>query len=266
MSLDQPQISGEAPPKEMSFLEHLEELRWHILRSLLAIAIIGVVVFLAKDFVFNTVIFGPKKPTFITYRVICGISEILCFTPPEFTIITRELGEQFITHLKTSFWIGLIVAFPYIFWEIWRFVSPGLYTSERNVTRGVVLICSGLFGIGVLFGYFIISPFAVSFLSGYDVGATSAPTLASYVNYMTMFTIPTGLIFQLPMVAFFLAKLGIVSPDMMKQYRKHAFVVILLAAAIVTPPDVITQLLIAFPLYFLFEISIVIAKRVYKEV
>jgi sec-independent protein translocase protein TatC len=265
MPLDQIDVDKKAE-KEMSFLDHLEELRWHILRALGATSVVAILVFLLKDFIFNTVIFGPKQPDFITYRFICGISEALCFRPPEFEIITRELGEQFIVHLKVSFFLGLIIAFPYVFWEIWRFVSPGLYAKERKMTRGIVFMCSLLFIMGVLFGYFVISPFAVSFLSSYDVGATSAPTLASYVNYMTMFTLPTGLIFELPIVVYFLASLGIIGPESMKQYRKHAFVVILIMSAIITPPDVITQLLITFPLYFLFELSILIAKRVYKEV
>lgn len=249
----------------MSFLDHLEALRWHILRSVGAIILVGVGVFLAKDFVFQQVLFAPKRPDFITYRIVCSISEFLCFRPTEFEIITRDLGEQFIVHLKSSFWIGLIVAFPYVFWQIWKFVKPGLYEKEQKATRGVVLICSLLFILGVLFGYYIISPFAISFLSGYSVGATSAPTLASYIGYMTMFTIPAGLVFELPIVVFFLAKLDIVGPKIMRKYRKHAIVVILILASIITPPDMVTQLLIAFPLFFLYEISIIIAGRVQKN-
>lgn len=264
MALDQ-LTEGKQDEAEMSFLEHLEALRWHILRSFAAIIVVGIAVFLAKDFVFDTVLFGPRKPDFITYRIICGISDFLCFTPPQFEIITRDLGEQFIVHLKSSFWIGLIVAFPYVFWQIWKFVKPGLYEKEQKVTRGIVLICSFLFTAGVLFGYFIISPFAISFLSSYSVGVTSAPTLASYIGYMTMFTIPSGLVFELPIVVYFLAKLGVVGPQVMKTYRRHAIVVILILASIITPPDMVTQLLIAIPLFFLYEVSIVIAGRVEKN-
>lgn len=257
--------AGKQDEQEMSFLDHLEALRWHILRSVGAIILIGIGVFLSKDFVFQQILFAPKQPDFITYRAVCAISEFLCFRPTEFEIITRDLGEQFIVHLKSSFWIGLILAFPYVFWQIWKFVKPGLYEKEQKATRGVVLICSLLFMLGVLFGYFIISPFAISFLSSYNVGATSAPTLASYIGYMTMFTIPAGLVFELPIVVFFLAKLGVVGPAIMKKYRKHSVVVILVLASIITPPDMITQLLIAFPLFFLYEISIVIARRVEKN-
>ncbi len=247
---------------EMSFLEHLEALRWHILRSFVAIIVVAIGVFMAKDFVFNQVIFAPKRGDFITYRVICSISDFLCFQPKDFEILTRDLGEQFIVHLKSSFWLGLIIAFPYVFWQFWKFVKPGLYEKEQKVTRGVVFICSLLFTFGVLFGYFIISPFAISFLSSYDVGATSAPTLASYINYMTMFTIPAGIVFELPIVVYFLAKLGVVGPVTMRKYRRHSIVIILIMASVITPPDMVTQILIAFPLFFLYEVSIVIAKRV----
>jgi sec-independent protein translocase protein TatC len=164
--------------------------------------------------------------------------------------------------------LGFVVAFPYVFYEIWRFVKPGLHKNEKNATRGVVFVCSLLFISGVLFGYYVISPFAISFLSNYTVGelTVNAPTLSSYVGYMIMFTLPAGLIFELPIVVYFLAKMGIMGPKTMKMYRKHALVGILVLAAMITPPDVITQFLIAIPLYTLWEISIIIAKRVYKEV
>jgi sec-independent protein translocase protein TatC len=264
MALDQ--LEGKKDANEMSFLEHLEQLRWHIIRALLAILVVAVVVFLAKDFVFTKIIFAPLQDDFVTYATLCGISDFLCFKPTPFEILTRDLGEQFLTHLKVSFWLGLICAFPIVFWEFWRFIKPGLYDKERKRTRGVVLICSVLFMLGVMFGYYIISPFAISFLSGYSVGVTNAPTLNSYVNYLTMITIPGGFVFELPVVVYFLAKIGIVGPDSMKQYRRHAVIAILLLASIITPPDLITQLLIAVPLYGLYEISIFIAKRMYKGV
>ena len=253
--------------KEMSFLDHLEELRWHIIRSLLSIVVFGTIVFLFKDFVFNTIILGPKNPDFPTYRIICGISETLCFSPPDFKLLPRELGEQFITHLKVSAWLGIIISFPYIFWELWRFVKPGLYKNEQKAARGIVFICSSLFLIGVLFGYYIISPFAVSFLAGYNISdeIISSPTLASYVNNVTMFTVPTGIIFELPIVVYFLSRIGLVTPELMKNYRRHAIIIILLFAAIITPPDVVTQFLIGLPVFFLYEMSIHISRRAYKK-
>ena len=254
-------------PNEMTFLEHLEALRWHIIRSLAAIVLVGIGVFIAKDFVFGMVILGPTQQSFLTYQFICDLSEAMCFYPEGLEIITRDLAEQFLSHIKVSIWIGLIVAFPYVFWEFWRFIKPGLYENERKVSRGVVFVCSALFIMGVLFGYFVIAPFAVTFLSTYSVSENvlNTTTLTSLVNSMTMFTIPTGIVFELPVVVYFLSKLGLVTANGMKKYRKHAAVVILIMAAIITPPDVITQFLIGIPLYFLFEVSILIAARVEKK-
>ena len=267
MPLDQVDVDKmqDGDSAKMTFLEHIETLRWHIIRSLAATIVIAVGIFLAKDFVFTTLILGPKEAEFFTYRVICGFSERLCFYPPEFTLITRDLGEQFIVHLKVSFWLGLVCAIPYVFFEVWRFIKPGLYSKERRAARGFVTVCSLLFFAGVLFGYYIIAPFGITFLASYDVGATSAPTLNSYVNYMTMFTLPTGIVFQLPVVVYFLASIGLIGPGVMRRYRKHAFVGILVLASIITPPDVVTQLLISGPLYFLYEVSIVIAARIEKK-
>ncbi len=258
--------------KEMSFLDHLEELRWHLVRSILAVVVIAIAIFLAKDFIFDSILFAPKYQDFITYRAICnlshaiGLGDSMCFFPPEFNFITPILGELFITHIKISIMLGVVLSFPYIFWEIWRFVQPGLYETERNVTRGVVLICSALFLTGVLFGYYVISPFAISFLVGYQIqGVTATPSLSSYMNYMIMFTVPAGLVFELPMVVYFLAKVGLVTADFMRSYRRHSIVIILAVAAIVTPPDVVTQFLIGIPLYILYEASIFIAVKIEKK-
>lgn len=253
--------------KEMSFLDHLEELRWHIIRSLISVVAFACIVFMCKDFVFNQIILGPMNPDFWTYRFICSLSELLCFSPPEFKLVPRELQEQFLTHLKVSIWLGIIISFPYIFWELWRFVKPGLYKNEQKAARGIVFVCSSLFFLGVLFGYYVISPFAVSFLAGYSISdeIISSPTLASYVNNVTMFTLPTGIIFELPIVIYFLSRIGLVTPELMKRYRRHAVIIILLFAAIITPPDVVTQFLIGLPVFALYEISIHISRRASKK-
>ncbi len=253
--------------KEMSFLEHLEELRWHIVRSLVAILAVGTVLFIFYDKYFEYILLGPKRPEFIAYKWFCQIAEFtgvsgLCFSPPEFKSIATGLAETFILSFKMAFVGGLVIAFPYVFYEIWRFVRPGLYPHERMVTRYVVFTCSFLFLTGVCFGYFIIAPFAINFLVGYTIpGVENTPTIQSLINYMVMFTLPAGLIFELPIVVFFLSKLGMVTAEGMRKYRRHSIVGILLVAAIVTPPDVVTQFMIAIPLYFLYEISIFIAKR-----
>lgn len=257
---------------EMSFLDHLEELRWHLIRSIVVVIIGAIVIFLAKDWIFKDVIFGPRSSSFFSYRALCSLSESLgmgdrlCLFPPEFNIIGVAFGELFVTHLKVSLILGFVVAFPYVFWEFWRFVKPGLHKHEASAARGIVFVCSSLFIFGVLFGYFVISPFAIRFLGGYQIeGAISQPSLSSYVNYMTMFTVPTGVVFELPVVVYFLSKIGLITPEFMRKYRKHAFVLILILAAIITPPDIMTQFLIGIPLYILYELSIFVSKRVTKN-
>jgi len=260
--------SAEAPTeeKEMSFIEHLEELRWHIMRSLLSIVFFAIIVFVFRTYVFDKIIFGPRNESFPTYKLFCAISEATCFSPVEFELIAIQMGEQFFTAIKVSFWIGLIISFPYVFWEIWRFIKPGLYKKERMAARGIVFSCSFLFLTGVMFGYFIIAPFAINFLIGFDIGEASAnPSLSSYVNYMTLFTIPTGILFQLPIFVYFFSIIGLITPAGMKKYRRHAFIVILIIAAITTPPDVITQFLVGVPVYILYEFSILISARAEKK-
>ena len=264
MALDQIDVDAqEQEGGEMSFLEHLEELRWHIIRSLIGMAGMGILFFIFHKTLFDVIVFGPTKPDFFTFELICQLSETFCFTPPEFDKIAIGFGESFIMSIKVSFILGFIAAFPYTFWEIWRFVSPGLYDKERRVTRGVVIICSLLFFLGVLFGYFVIAPFAVNFLMGHMIpGVSNTPTLASYLSYMIMFTVPAGAIFELPILAYFLTKLGLVTPEFMRKYRKHSFIIILILAAVVTPPDIFTQFMIGIPLYFLYETSIIVSRRV----
>lgn len=265
MPLDQVDVDKLGKGKEMTFFEHLEELRWHIIRAVVAIVVIGIAVFLGGEPFFNNVVLGPKHQDFITYRLLCEYFPSICITPPKFDLIAREMGEQFTVHLKACIMLGLVLGFPYVFWEIWRFVKPGLYEKERNAVRGIVLICSALFLVGVLFGYFILAPFSITFLMSYTLGAINAPTLDSFVSYMVMFTLPTGLIFNMPVAAYFLAKIGLLHPSFLKKYRRHAIVVILIVAAIVTPPDVTSQLLITAPLLLLYEVSIVVASKVNKK-
>ena len=270
MPLDQlheaERFSGERG--EMSFFEHVAELRNHLLRSALAIAVVGVVCFINKDFVFNTLIFGPRRDDFLTYRLLCswshslGMGDKMCFPAPKFEIIARQLGEVLMQHMYVSFWLGFIGAFPFIFWEFWKFIRPGLLESEQHAVRGIVAVCSLLFLSGVLFGYYVIAPFSISFLAGYTLdGTVVSPTLDSYVTYMTMFTLPTGLIFEMPVVAFFLAKIGLIGPQFLRSYRRQAVVVILIIAAVITPPDVVSQTIVAIPLYILYEISILVVAR-----
>lgn len=255
-------------PNEMSFFEHIEELRWHLMRAAASVLIVMVVVFLLKDFVFRQVILGPTSPDFITYRIICKYFPDVCFYPQHLQIITRDIQEQFLSHIKVSMWLGFIVAFPYILFELWRFIRPGLYKKEIKAAKGMVFLCSMLFLSGVAFGYFIITPVAVTFLSSYSVSPEIAntTTLAALVNSITMFTLPVGLIFETPIILYFLAKIGLVSSSFLTQYRRHAIVVIVIVAAVITPsPDVFSQMMVAIPLYLLYEVSIVVVKRIDRE-
>ncbi|HZV68217.1 MAG TPA: twin-arginine translocase subunit TatC [Saprospiraceae bacterium] len=255
-------------PNEMSFFEHIEVLRWHLFRSALAVVIISIGMFSAKTFIFQYVILGPLSPGFPTYRFFCSFGPSFCFFPAKLNIITRDIQEQFMCHIKVSLWLGFIVSFPYIFYEFWKFIKPGLYKKEIKAARGMVFICSFLFLFGVAFGYFLISPVAVTFLASYSVSpdVVNTTTLDSFVDNMTMFTLPMGLIFELPVVIYFLAKIGIVSSPMLAQYRRHAVVVITILSAIITPTtDIFTMTLVGLPLYALYEISIIVTKKVDQE-
>jgi len=261
-----------AEEKEMSFLDHLEELRWHLIRSLIAILIFSIAAFVAKDFVIDTVILGPSKVEFWTYRKLCELAEIiktpaLCIDELTFELVSRKLSSQFMTHITVSFVVGLIVGFPYLFWEIWRFIKPGLHTNERRASRGATFSVSFLFLLGVLFGYFIIAPISVRFFANYQVSDAlqNLFDLSSYISTVTLIVLGSGLLFQLPVVVYFLTKAGLVSSSLMKRYRKHAIIVILVIGAMITPPDPFSQVLIALPLMTLYQLSIFIARRIEKR-
>ncbi len=258
---------------ELTFIEHLEELRWHLARSLAAVSVISVVVFLLPGILFDTIIFGPKSEGFLTYTLFCnlstwlGLGESLCIKPAVFSIINLEMSGQFLAHIKISFIAGLVVAFPYIFWEIWRFVRPGLYQTEVNAMRGIVAGSSFLFLVGILFGYFIITPFSINFLVAYSVSSAvdNSIAFASYIDTILAIVLASGIMFELPLVVFFLSKMGLLTPEDMRTYRRHALVVILVVAAVITPPDVFSQVLVTVPVYLLYELSVNISARVARQ-
>jgi sec-independent protein translocase protein TatC len=256
---------GDEP--EMGFLDHLEELRWHVIRAGIAVISFAIIALVFQKEVFEYIVYAPKKADFITYRIFCAISEATCFSPPELPLITRELGEQFFMGITVSIYLGVIASFPYIFYEFWKFIKPGLYEKELKIATRLLGVTSFLFLLGVCFGYYIIAPFAITFLGSYTVGteAVNSPTLSSYVNYLTMFTLPVGLAFELPIVVYFLAKIGLIGPEIMKKYRREAFLVIFIIAAIITPPDALTQILVGIPMFILYEISIRVAANVVKD-
>lgn len=259
--------------REMSFLDHLEELRWRLIRSVAAILLFAIVAFSFKGILFDVVIFGPRSPQFLTYRFFCKISHLLgmddsfCLQEMPFTLQNIAMSGQFTTHIITSVIAGIILAFPYVIWELWRFLKPGLRPDERNAARGMVFYSSVLFSSGVLFGYFLLAPLSVQFLGGYQISETVANQihLSSYISTVTSVTLAAGLIFQLPILIYFLTRMGLVTPAILRQYRKHAIVGVLLLSAIITPPDVTSQILVTIPIMFLYELSIVISKRVVKR-
>jgi len=260
------------PEGEMSFLEHLEVMRWHLLRAIAAIVIMALVAFVFKDIVFDKIILAPKEPPFPTNRWLCQLGEILglkriCINQHPFTLQTVKMAEQFSMHIIVSLVAGIVIAFPYIFWEFWRFIVPALYDKERKTARGAVFYTSLLFILGVLFGYYIICPLSVNFLGNYKVSESviSAPTLRSYVQTITSVVLAAGLVFQLPILVYFLSKVGLVTPDFLKKYRRHSVIVIVTLSAIITPPDVFSQVLVALPLMVLYEIGIAISKRIMRE-
>jgi len=258
---------------EMSFLQHLEVLRWHLVRSVSAIFIFGIVAFVSKSFIFDTVLLGPKSGNFWTYRMLCrasekfGLSDLLCITDIPFSLINISMAGQFTTHIVVSIIVGLIVAFPYITFEIWRFIKPGLHKSERKYATGMVFYTSFLFMLGILFGYYIIAPLSVNFLGSYRVSdlVTNQIDLNSYFSTIATLVLASGVVFELPIFIYFLTKIGVVTPDSLRQYRKHAVVGVLVLAALITPPDVSSQVLVFFPLMILYEVSIWVSALVLRN-
>ena len=260
-------------PNEMSFLDHLEELRWHLIRSTLAIVILGVGAFLMKDFIFDTIIFGPKKMSFPTYRLFCDIATSLgfdsafCADSLPFTIQNRTMAGQFSAHIWTSIWAGFIVGFPYVLYEIWKFISPGLYEKERKHSRGFILIASALFFMGVLFGYYVVAPLSINLLGTYQVSeeVLNEIDISSFISTVRAAVIACGIMFELPIIIFFLTRVGLVTPEILRKYRKIALVIVLVLSAVITPPDVASQIIVAVPVLILYQISIYISSVVLKR-
>lgn len=258
---------------DMSFLDHLEALRWHLIRSVSAIILIAIVLFTYNDFIFGELIFGPKKADFITYRFFCkfsywlGLGDSLCIGEIPFELINTNLSGQFTSHMWVSFVGGLILAFPYFLWEMWRFIKPALYEKESTGAKGFVAVSSLLFLTGVLFSYFLIVPLTINFLGRYQVSAdvTNMIAMNSYISTMVTLTLIMGLVFELPVLIYFLTKFGIITPQFMRKYRRHSLVVILILSAVITPQDVTSMVLVAIPLYLLFEISILVSNRTFKK-
>lgn len=250
-------------------LGHLDALRGHLFRSVLAIFVVAIVAFINRSFIFDTLILAPKDPDFISNRLLCKLGTMLhipalCFGNLSLEIININLSGQFMMHLYISMFAGLIVAAPYVIWEIWRFIKPALYENERKHTRGAVLIISLLFILGVLFSYFLIVPLTLNFFGTYQVSdaVSNQITLNSYISTVVSVTFSLGVVFELPVFVYFLAKVGIVTSAFLARNRKYMLIILLTISAIITPPDILSQILVCIPLYGLYELSILISRRV----
>jgi sec-independent protein translocase protein TatC len=261
---------------EMSFIEHLEALRWHIVRSVLAIVILAILAFIKIDWIFEKIIMGPLQSNFLSVRALCKLSHLLhigdtlCLPAANVQLQTTAFGSQFISSITIAFVCGFIISFPYIFLEFWRFVKPALSTKEIKSTRGSIFFVTFFFLLGISFGYFLLAPFTFSFLSNYKLGMSNLlitrPTLDDYLDNLLDILIGSGIAFQLPLISYVLTHIGLITPAFLRTYRKYAYVAILFVAAVITPsPDWMSQTIVALPLILLYEISIRISVRVERE-
>jgi len=261
------------PTNEMSFLDHLEELRWVLVRSSAAVVIMATITYFFSDYIFSTLIFGPTDPSFITYRFFCeashylGFADSICITELPFIIQNTEMEGQVNIFVWTCITAGFILAFPYILWQFWKFISPALYEKERKNAKVFVFVASILFFLGVLFGYFVIVPMSVNFLATFSISSVvkNQFNIDSYIGMVKTAVIASGLYFELPIILYFLTKLGLVTPTFLRTYRKYAIVIVLIIAAIVTPPDVVSQITVAVPMLIIYEVSIWISAIVVRN-
>jgi len=259
---------------EMTFIDHLEELRWHVIRSVIAILIGAVVVMIFSSQIVDGILMAPTRPDFISALWFCKLSHFLhigntlCFPPVDAKFLENTMTGQFISYFTVGFIGGFIIAFPYVFWEFWRFVKPALSEKETKKTRFVIFWVSLLFFLGVAFGYYVLTPFMVNFYFNFKLSSQIVimPSFSDYMENLIYTTVGIGLLFQLPLLVMVLARLGIITGRFLKKYRRHAFVLILIAAAIITPStDPFSLTIVTIPLYMLFEASVIIASRINKE-
>ncbi|WP_299209927.1 twin-arginine translocase subunit TatC [uncultured Dokdonia sp.] len=262
------------PQSEMSFLDHLEELRWHLIRSTIAVLVIATVAFVFRKFLFDVIIFGPKDADFISYDILCRISNLVgmekgCIGEGDldFIVQSRKVAGQFNAAIWTSITAGVVVGFPYILYEFWKFISPGLYDNERKTSRGFIFIASLLFFMGAFFGYYVITPLSVNFLAGFKISEIiqNEFDIDSFISLVRSSVLAAGIIFELPIIIYFLTKIGLVTPEFLRKNRKYALVIVLILSAIITPPDISTQVIVAVPILILYEVSIIISRIVLKR-
>ncbi len=259
---------------EMSFLDHLEDLRWHLIRATLGVVVAATLAFIFKNFIFDIIIFGPTRMDFPTYEGLCRMSEIIglndttfCAEEFPFIIQNRTVAGQFSAHIWTSIYAGFILAFPYVLYQMWHFISPGLKENERKSSRGFLIVSSLLFFIGVLFGYYIVTPLSLNFLANYQVAEqiSNEFDISSIIALVRSSALASGFVFELPIIIYFLTKIGLVTPKFLRKYRKYALVIVLILSAIITPPDIASQVIVAIPILILYQVSIYISAIVVRN-
>jgi len=261
------------PVNEMSFLDHLEDLRWLLVRSSAVIVFMAIVTYFFSDYIFGQIIFGPTRTDFVTYRFFCdvahrlGMTGDICVNELPFVIQNTSMEGQVNIFIWTCITAGFILAVPYILYEVWKFISPALYHKEKQNASLFIVASSLLFFLGVLFGYFLIVPLSVNFVATFSISSVvkNEFNLESYIGMIKTSVIAAGLFFELPIIIYFLSKLGMVTPDFLRKYRKYAIIIVLIVAAIVTPPDVVSQISVSIPMLIIYEASIFISVFVYKN-
>jgi sec-independent protein translocase protein TatC len=267
---------AETEQTEMTFMDHLEALRWHIMRSVIVWLSAAIAIFVFIDWIYDNIILAPSSEKFITYGTLCrfgrwlGVGDSLCMPPVKIDFQVNEVNGTFTSAINIAMIGGVIVAFPYIFWELWRFVKPALSAKEKKYARGSILWVSLCFFAGAAFGYYLLAPFTFNFLATFTLGKSGAiqykPTINDYIDSLTNLILGCGIAFELPILAFVLAKIGLITSGFLKKYSKYAFVIILLIAAIITPsPDMTSQIIVAAPLLLLYWISILLVARVDRQ-
>ncbi|MBJ6368295.1 twin-arginine translocase subunit TatC [Snuella sedimenti] len=258
---------------EMSFLDHLEDLRWHLIRIVLGIVIVASLAFIFSRFIFDQIIFAPKEMSFPTYHYLCKIATFInletsfCNDKIPLILQNRTMAGQFSADIWTAILAGFVVSFPYTIYQLWKFISPGLHENERKHSRGFIIISSLLFFTGVVFGYYVITPLSINFLANYKISEAvdNQIDIGSFIGLVRSSVLASGLIFELPIIIYFLTKVGLVTPEILRKYRKYALVVVLVLSAIITPPDIASQVIVAIPILILYQISIYISKIVVRN-
>ena len=258
---------------EMSFLDHLEDLRWHLIRATSAIMIVATLAFIFSRSIFKLIIFAPLEMDFPTYSMLCKAAQFInvettfCGEELPMLIQNRTMAGQFSADIWTSIYAGFIIAFPYVIYQLWKFISPGMHENERSHSRGFIIICSLLFFLGVLFGYYIVTPLSINFLANYSISelVENQIDIGSYIGLVRSAAIASGLVFELPIIIYFLTKIGLVTPEFLRKYRKYALVIVLILSAIITPPDIASQVIVAIPILILYQVSIYISKIVVRN-